>query len=272
MMIRFFTLLTFLAMGFLNLRSQTPAKSKQPTPTPPVSSNTATTPAGSSAFNVPRPYSDATDTAIENRLIALALAGPEYDASVHQGRITELDLKRAKTTWLNLLTISTTYNDQSFKQATPTAGQPTYVYPKYYFGITIPLGIIFSQGNQVKTAREAVALGKDQQLMLARTIKDNVLTKYKQYKLYNTLLQMQSELINDVLASSAQAEENFKKGSITVEMYIGAQKTRNEELVKNMNLQLQQDLIRLDIEKMIGVSLDEVLHPVQPALFRKPKS
>ena len=32
------------------------------------------------------------DTAIENRLVELALKGPEYDASVHQGRIAELEL------------------------------------------------------------------------------------------------------------------------------------------------------------------------------------
>ena len=254
-MSRFFAFLALLSVICLNARTQAPATKTKPA-------------TGNLNPNIARPYTDPVDTAIENRLVALALSGPEFNLSIHQNKITELDLKRAKNSWLNLLTISTTYNDQTFKQPAAAAGQPTYVYPKYYFGVTIPLGIIFSQGNQVKAAREAVALSKDQQEILTRTIRDNVLSKYKQYKLYSSLLEMQSELINDVLANSSQAEESFKKGAINVDTYIAAQKVKNEELAKNMNLQLQQDLIRLDIEKMIGIPLEEVLHAAPPAPLR----
>jgi outer membrane protein TolC len=201
---------------------------------------------------------DVSDTAVENRLVELALKGPEYDASVHQGRIAELELKRAKNMWLNLLSISTNYNDQSFAKPVNN-GQATYVYPKYFFGITIPLGIFFSQGNQVKTARESIANGKDQQEMLARSLKMQVLTKYKQYKFYGAQIEMENELSNDVVVNATQAEQSFQQGKITVDVYILAQRAKNEEMVKIMNLQLQQDLIRLDIERMIGVSLESVL-------------
>ncbi|HVU58062.1 MAG TPA: TolC family protein [Puia sp.] len=201
------------------------------------------------------------DTAIENRLVELVLKGPEYDASVHQGKIAELELKRAKSTWLNLLTISTNYNDQSFAKPTTTNGQATYIYPKYFFGITIPLGIFFSQGNQVKAARESIANGKDQQQMLARSLKLQVLSKYKQYKFYAAQIEMENELSNDVVVNATQAEQTFRQGKITVDAYILAQRAKNEEMVKIMNLQLQQDLIRLDIERMIGVSLDSVVRP-----------
>src|ERR1700738_1830984 len=58
-----------------------------------------------------RTYTEPSDTAIENRLVELALNGPEYRAATHQNKITELELKRAKSTWLNLLSLSTNYND-----------------------------------------------------------------------------------------------------------------------------------------------------------------
>ena len=196
------------------------------------------------------------DTAIENRLVQLALKGPGYSISNHTNKITEFDLKRVKNSWLNLLTISLNYNDQTFAKQNPGA---TVVYPKYYFGLTIPLGVIFSQGTQVKAAKEVVAMSKDKQEEQARSIKAEVLGKYKQYKLYDELLRMQSTLINDVLANASQAEENFKKGTITVEAYIATQRTSSEELAKNMNLKLQQELIQLEIEKMIGVPLESVL-------------
>ncbi|HEU4471290.1 MAG TPA: TolC family protein [Flavisolibacter sp.] len=206
-----------------------------------------------------KPIIDTIDTLIENRLVALAMTSPVYDASMHRIKINELELKKAKNSWMNLLTISTNYNDQSF------APTQTVVYPKYFFGLTIPLGVIFSQGNQVKTARAAVALSKDQQEELARDIKADVLAKYRQYKLYNALIEVQSELINDVLAHAMQAEDDFKKGKIGVEAYITSLKSKNEELVKNMNLKYQQDVVKLEIEKIIGVPLESVLQPVPEA-------
>jgi outer membrane protein TolC len=227
---------------------------------------------GSTSPSVIEMTNEPVDTAMENRLVILALNGPEYDASYHQNKINELALQRAKSTWLNLLSISTQLNDQSFKQPSVQAGQVAYVYPKYYFGITIPLGIIFSQGSTVKTAREGIALAKDQQQMLALQIRANVLTKYKEYKLDEEMVEMESELINDVLAMSTQAEDNFKNGSITVEAYISAQRTRNEEMVKLKSLELQRDLVQIEIERMIGVPLADVIGPRRPRtpLYRKP--
>jgi outer membrane protein TolC len=136
------------------------------------------------------------------------------------------------------------------------------VYPKYFFGITIPLGIIFSQGNTVKSAREAVKLGKDNQEITARTIRANVLGKYVTYKHYTLLIEMESEIVNDVQANYSQAEENFRKGAITVDSYILVQREKNDEMTKVMNLQLQQEMTRIDLERMIGVPLYQVLHPV----------
>lgn len=209
---------------------------------------------------------DLSDTANENRLVELALQGPEYDVTVHQNVIDELTLKKTKTTWLDLLSISTNYNDQTFAKPSTTAGQTAYVYPKYFFGITIPLGIIFSQGNTVKTARESVKLGKDNQEITARTLRSNVLTRYATYKHYVLLIEMEGEIVNDVQANWSQAEDNFRRGSITIDAYILIQREKNEEMTKVMNLQLQQDIARIDIERMIGVPLYQVLHPIPRAL------
>jgi len=252
-MIRIFILTAGISMVYANVSAQVPSKNKPGNPT---------TPANQSAVQPllnPRAV-DLSDTVNENRLVALAMKGPQYDASLHQIKINEYDLRRAKTSWLNLLTISTTYNDQTFaKPVTGTTGQPTYVYPKYYFGVTIPLGIIFSQGTQVNIAREAIANTKDQQEILSRTIKAEVLSKYKEYKHVATLIQMEGELINDVQAVATQAEENFKNGTITVDAYIGAQRAKNEELIKILNLQLQEDQIRIDLERIIGIPLESAL-------------
>jgi outer membrane protein TolC len=254
-MSRFFILATGLFLGIRVVSAQTPG---QPVP---AARNKVANPVSTPILN--SEGGDYSDTVNENRLVALALRGPELDASAHQERINELQLKAAKTTWLNLLAISSQFNDQDFGKPPTINGQAAYVYPKYFFGVTVPLGIIFSQGNQVKEARESIANTKDQQVILTRSIRANVLSKYKQYKEYAVLIQMQNELINDVLAVTSQAEESFKQGKISVDAYIAAQRTKNDEMAKSMNLQLQQDLIRIDLERMIG-------EPLQSALIHKP--
>ncbi|MHA4808133.1 TolC family protein [Flavitalea flava] len=263
------TFSTLLSFQFQMASAQTTG-GKPKTANPPVAQPQASAPVPAAAVKTNanseqafmKTYTEVPDTAIENRLVELALAGPDVRASNHQNKISELDLKKAKGTWLNLLTISGNYNDQTFaKQAAPINGQTAVVYPKFFFGITIPLGIIFSQSTLVKQARESVAYGKEQQEIQFRKIRADILSKYKQYKNATAVLEMQSEMINDVLANSAQAESAFKKGSISVDVYISAQKVRNDEMAKNMNLKLQQDLIKLELERIIGVPLEEVLHP-----------
>ena len=237
-------LLTLLSIASVNTFAQ--ASGNKPKTTPATPEEPA-----SSTHN----YFEPADTAVEKRLVSLALAGPTYNGSTHQNRINELELRRAKSAWLNLLTISTSYYDQSGNKST---GNTTYVIPKYYFSVSIPLGIIFSQGNSVKIARESLALSREKQEDLARQLKVDILSKYKQYRLYSSLIDMQGEMINDVLATSAQVEDKFKKDQVTLDLYINAQKARNEELAKLLNLKLQQDLIKLDIEKIIGVPLEQV--------------
>src|ERR1700730_5703539 len=96
------------------------------------------------------------DSLVEKKLVELASNGLELVSSEHQNKINEYQLKSARTAWLNLLTISTSYNDQSFaKQNT----QNTYVYPKFFGGINIPLGTLFSR-TSVKAAKEQVEISK----------------------------------------------------------------------------------------------------------------
>ncbi len=196
-----------------------------------------------------------TSTVIEERLVALALKGPESRNLEHQNKINEYTLRAAQNQWLNLLTVSANYNDQTFSK-TPTTN---YVYPKYFFGLTVPLGTILSK-TQVKSARESIEIGKNNQELLRRNIREEVLTKYKEYKAYGQLIAIHSELVNDVQAELAQTEEKFRKGTVTIETYNAAQKGNNNELATLINLKLQQDIKKLEIEKMIGVKLETVLN------------
>jgi outer membrane protein TolC len=156
---------------------------------------------------------------------------------------------------MNLLTFSLNYNDQSFKQ--PPAGA-VYVYPKYFFGLNVPLGTLLSR-TPVKSANEAVQIGQLEQEKLKRKVKADVLTKYKQYKAQAELIAMETGMMNDVEAALSEAKDKFRKNELSFEAYNLVQRSRNDEYAKILNLKLTQDLIKLEIERMIGTSLESVL-------------
>jgi outer membrane protein TolC len=197
------------------------------------------------------------DSIIEERLVQLALAQPSYDASAHQVKISNYRVKSAKKSWFNLLTISANYNDQTF--ATQTTQTP-YVYPKYFFGLTIPIGTIVGKGSEIKAAKEEVKISQDSRDELARTIRADVLSGYAEYKTDRALVVLESQVVDDIHAAFLQAEKRFNDGSVTIEVYSDASRNYSSEMTKLLNLQLQQDLVKLQIEKMIGVKLETVIN------------
>jgi outer membrane protein TolC len=194
------------------------------------------------------------DSVIEEKLVELALKGPEAQRVEHQNKVYEYQLKSAKNSWMNFLTLSANYNDQTFAQTANTA----YVYPKYFFGLNIPLGTIIS-GKQAKIARETVAIGNLTQEEVKRKIRADVIGKYRQYKAQGEVITIETSYMNDLEAALTDAEDKFRKGTISFETYNGALKSRNDEKAKIINLKLEQDLTRLEIERIIGTNLETVV-------------
>lgn len=200
------------------------------------------------------------DSVIEEKLVQLALQGPLFQTSDNQIKIAQYQLSKAKKSWLNLLSVSGNYNDQTFANHTTTAGQGAYIYPKFFFGITIPLGVIFSMGPDIKIGKEGVAVSRNNQEQLARTMRADILSKYKQYKTYDTLVAIQNDAAVDEQASLAQLERKAHTGAISIEQYNIAHKAYGDELARGLNLKLQRDLIKIEIERIIGTKLENVIN------------
>lgn len=196
------------------------------------------------------------DTTIEEQLVQLALQGPEMQNTAHATKINEYQLRAAQNTWMNLLSFNINYNEQSIKGL---SGTPTgYIYPRYFFGINIPLGTLFSR-TAVKSARETIEIGENNAELLKRSIREQVLSAYKEYVTLSQLIIIQGELINDAQALLGQSEEKFRQGKITIDDYTSAQRNNNTAKVALINLKLEQDKKKLEIERMIGVKLETVL-------------
>jgi outer membrane protein TolC len=230
-------------------RQKTDTVARPKTDTPPVTTTVTKKPAPVSHI-LP-------DSVIEERLVNLAMTGPVYKQAQHQEKIATGQLSKARKSWLNLLSVSANYNDQTFAKQTNVPG--AYVYPKYFFGLTIPLGLIFNIGPEVKIAKENLAASRDNEEQVRRTVRADILTKYQQFKTYDTLLIIENDAAIDEQAVLTQLENKVHSGNASIEQYNAAHKTYGEELSKGLNLKLQRDLMKIEIERIIGTRLEDVL-------------
>jgi outer membrane protein TolC len=199
---------------------------------------------------------DTSGLTIEQKLVALALSGPAKKSLVNQSKINEYQLRAAKNTWVNLLTLSANFNEQNAFTQNQAA---TFVFPRYFFGVNIPLGTLLSR-TSVKAAKEQLSITKNNIEQLDRDVKADILSKYKEYQTYGELITVQSQTLDDEEAAYLQAKEKFRNGVILIEEYNIVQKKYNGELAAKLNLQMQRDLKKIEIERIIGTSLESVLN------------
>ena len=190
--------------------------------------------------------------------VRIALKRPDYDVTYHQIRTSDHELSKAKNSWLNLLAISLNYNETDFeKKSTSTANQ--YVYPKYFFGITIPVGLIFTRSSDIKIARENQAIARDHQLELVRTIRADVQSKYRSLLNYQAMLAVQNIIVTQQQAEFLQEEKNFKDAKIGIEIYNTASKNFNNEILRQIQYKMQMDQVKVDLEQILGMPLEDAI-------------
>ena len=200
------------------------------------------------------------DSLIQEKLVMLALQGPQFQITKHQIKVSQYQLSNTKKSWLNLLSLSANFNDQTFAKTPEVAvGNTEVVYPKYFFGLTVPLGVIFSLGSDIKGSKENVEVALSNQEQTARKIRADVISKYKQYRNFAQLIGLQTIIVDDEQAAIAAAEKKFKDGSITFEQYNQLSKAYNNDLAQKLNLELAQDMAKLELEAMIGTNLEKVI-------------
>jgi outer membrane protein TolC len=199
------------------------------------------------------------DTGVEEKLVTLALQNVAYDAATRQVTIAQLNVRKEKNSWFDLLVLNAQFNDQSFKHTSNT-GNVAYVYPKYFYGVAIPIGTILSKGGQVKAAKEQVKMAEDAQIEAALKIRTDVLTKYKSWRVANSLVLMERQVADDIHAAFLQTEKRFNDGSVTIEVYSESSRNYSMEMTKLLNAQLDADVKKLQIEEVIGVRLESVIN------------
>jgi len=201
-------------------------------------------------------------TDIREKLVQLALQNPTYEVADRKVAIAAYQVKKAKGSVLSPIVVQGNLNEFAFKGSTVQNGvvsNPSTFFPKYNIGATIPFDIISAKKNDIKIAKENFSIAEADKNQRFREIKRQVLSKYEDYLLIQQKLDFQSQITQDARTSYLAAEKAFQEGSMQQEMYNKSFQTYTNEKVNQFQYQHDFNIIKLELEEMIGVSMDDLV-------------
>ncbi len=194
---------------------------------------------------------------IRERLVQLALQNPTYEVADRQVAITVYTLRMAKSSWLSMISIQGNLNEFAID---PKASNNTPIYyPKYNFGINLPLDIFSKTTNNVRIARENYMIAIAEKNDKYRQIRVDVLTKYEDYIVAKEKLQYQIQITQDEYTLYIRTQKDYSDGIIKAEDFNISYKSWVNEMSRKLDMQRNFNVSKLLIEQMIGVKLDDVL-------------
>lgn len=192
------------------------------------------------------------------QLIQLALQNPNMDELKAREEINKYEIRNAKAAWLNHFVANGNLNEYSIK-----GSSNNNFFPRYNFGVTLPLGNLVTVPNNVKIAKTQRKVLTAQKRTDSIATKVSVLNMYEIYVANEQLMELQIPVLNDVYSNYSLQEDKFKKGEITVEEFNAAYRIYNTEKATNINLKRELEQSRINLEGMIGTTLEEVLRQIK---------
>lgn len=205
---------------------------------------------------------DYTQEDIKNKLVQLAYNNPSIKVRDYERDKTIAERQKAGAMWLNYVTLSANLNEVTlklYKSDNTTDIRNQIYYPLWNVNVSIPLGSLVGKSSDVKVARKNVEIATAEQEIARRQVKAMVLSKYHDYLMTKEMLGLQNEVTEDDYTAFQTAETKLANGSISFEAYTIASQRYNDD--RNKKLSLERDLanVKLDIEEIIGVKLEEVI-------------
>ncbi|GAA0560755.1 TolC family protein [Chitinophaga japonensis] len=195
----------------------------------------------------------------KQKLVELALQNPDVRQYDDRKEIAKYETRIAKAQWLNHLTAAGNLNEFTIKNSSANAN--TNFYPRYNFGVMLPLGHLISIPNEVKRAKASGKLAQKQQESEALVIKARVLQAYEDYAANKQLMELHLPILEDALLHYNQAEEKFRAGdnSVPLDVYKEAYRQYNAEMVQKVQLERNLRQSKLVLEGIVGMTLEDVM-------------
>jgi len=190
------------------------------------------------------------------KLVQLAWKNhPANQSLLVDKEIAEINLTQARWSWLSQITASGNLNEYTISPDP----EVNVFFPRYNFGVLIPLGIFVSIPTEKKIVAENIEKSQlsinEQKLEIRR----QVLIAYQNYLMQEQLFKLANDAVEDEYASFLVVEEKFSQGEASLDDYKAASKTYRAELERKIIVNNELEKAILEIEALIGLKLEEIL-------------
>lgn len=202
------------------------------------------------------------DSIIKARLVDFTLKNPRNTIAELEKRKASAELNKMSAGWLNHVILSVNLNEVTLKTYKVTGADDTrrnLYYPLWNVGINVPLGTFVTRSSDVKIARRSRDIAIEQQELTDRLLKRTILSLYEEYKTAEEKLKMQRKAEEDERLALEDADLDPPAGLDPEEAVKIATRRYNQEKVRRLDLERDSNMLKLQMEEIIGVPLGEVL-------------
>jgi len=208
------------------------------------------------------------------KLVSLAWENnPDNRVTIDQAEADRYLWNAKKYSWLNTITIYANYNEYNFKgyNGAPasgfnglpitglnSSGQLPY-YPRYNFGIILPLGTFFTIPKQIKASRSIFQRSFDQVNSQKLEIRDRVLNKFQDYIQLNREYKSYFRSSEDSRINYLSKEKAFKSGNASYSDYSNSKELYIHELVNLLKKKKDLFVAKNDLERLVGSPIADIL-------------
>ncbi len=191
---------------------------------------------------------------IKADLILLALNNAQAVAADASVRIAMIARRKANSSFLSSVSLGGNVNEFVINNS-PAAN----FFPKYNFGLAIPLDMFAKNKAEKRTADEMIIINTSQKAVIGEALKAKVLIQYENYKEKKELLELQRISLDDDIAAYDKAQKDYKDDLITIDDVnrVYRELIRSRSIIVSREKDLNIAII--EIEETIGVALKTVL-------------
>ncbi len=177
---------------------------------------------------------------------------PRVKTYNHRINIANLNVQKAKLSWLDFFSFSAFYSPSTSVTLTNVTYTGTQI------GLFINFGLIAQKPNAVKQSKEELAIAKlaaDEYLI---TIETDVKTRYFRYMQALTTLKVRSQISLDVNAVYKQIKYKFERGEATFVDYSTALTQNAKQREDVIGAEGAVLLAKSSLEELLGKKLEEI--------------
>jgi outer membrane protein TolC len=192
------------------------------------------------------------DSLIKLRLVKLALNNPAMRIADANIRTSEAQLTRAQNSWLGSINLSGNINEFTIENS-PVA----LYYPKYNFGVTLPLDIFSRVNSDKEYARENIVINTEMKKDKAEMLKAQVLIAYENYKEKKEIVFLERSYIEYDYSAYEAAQKSYSDGDIKVDVMNKAYQEYLMGKSKLVSNEKDLNIAIIQLEQIVGVPLTE---------------